>query len=190
MAYSISELRITIISKMPCHSIDASHHCPCRTIGCCGLPGRDGVGSGVCFVRCLGGDPPVLLGVQHVWGLLAVQFLQARHSGIWFAQSIARCLSIPAFTLMCPGNPTLRFFSSRTTVCIFLIRYCDSAIAERENPPLPILAMFKAWHMSDYSSCTLSPCHAIVADMLNSNNRLVNDSINETQPLPQPHMLP
>jgi len=48
----------------------------------------------------------------------------------------------------------------------FLIGNSVSCIAPCDNPPLAILAIFKARYMSDCSSCTWPPCLAIVADML------------------------
>jgi len=73
-----------------------------------GVRGRDGVSSVVAsgvYSRCwLGRAAPVTLLLQLVWGCFAVPFLQAGHPGDWFRRSIAGILSIPAFTLSCPGN--------------------------------------------------------------------------------------
>jgi len=80
--------------------------------------------------------------------------------------SIAGCLSIAAFKSTCPGNSTRRFFSSQASAHGIFIWNCVSSIAARENPPFAILAIFKARHVSDCSSCTRPPCLAIVADML------------------------
>jgi len=91
---------------------------------------------------------------------------QGRQPSIWFSQRIAWCVSIAAGTCVCPGNLTPRLFCSRTSARGFMIRHCISSIAERENPPLAILAIFTARRMSHCSSCTRPPCLAIVADML------------------------
>jgi len=67
---------------------------------------------------------------------------------------------------LCPSSSTPCFFSARTLVRGFLIRYCISSIVPCQNLSLAILAIFKARHMSDCSSCTWPPCLAIVADMV------------------------
>jgi len=108
----------------------------------------------------------VPLRLQLVWGFCAVPFCQGRQPSVGFSRSIAGCLSIAAFTFFCPGHSTPRFFYARSSVRGFLIRNCVSSIAECENPPLAIWAIFKARRMSDCSSCTRPPCLAIVADML------------------------
>jgi len=105
--------------------------------------------------------------------IFAVPFWQGMQPSVWFSRTFAGCLSIAAFTLLCPGNSTLRFFSSRTSARGFLISCCISSIAARENPPLAMLAIFKARRMSDCSSCTWPPCLAIVADMLKTSRKLV-----------------
>jgi len=97
---------------------------------------------------------------------------QGRQPSVWFSRSIARCLSIAASTFLCPGESTPHFFSSRTLAQGLLINNCVSPIAAHENPPLAILAIFKARRMSDYSSCTRPPCLAIVADMLKTNKEI------------------
>jgi len=107
-----------------------------------------------------------LLRLHHVCGLFMVPFWHGRQPDVWIWQSIAGCLCIAAFTLLCPGYSTPRFFSSRTLVQGFLIRYFIASIAAREKPSLAILAIFNARRMSDCSSCTRPPCLAIVADML------------------------
>ena len=159
-----------------------------------GIPGRGGVGSGVgsgaCCLSWLGEGAPVLLRLQLFCGYFALPFWQGRHLGVWFWWSIARCLSIAAFTFLSPGNSTPHFFSSRTLVQSVLIRYCVSAIAARKNTSLAILVIFKARRMSDCSSCTGPPCLAIVADILNTNKKLVAASNNEMRLLPQPHTNP
>jgi len=55
----------------------------------------------------------------------------------------------------------------------FLISCCISSLAACQNPPLAILAIFKARHMLDCSSCTWPPCLTIVADMLKTYMKLV-----------------
>ena len=73
-----------------------------------------GVGSGVGSLSRSGGGSPVPLLLHRVWGFCAVPFWQGRQPSVWFSQSIAVCLSIAAFTFLCPGNSTPRFFSSWT----------------------------------------------------------------------------
>jgi len=124
------------------------------------------VGSGVGCLSHSGGGAPVPLHLQCLWGFCAVPCWQGRQPSVWISWSIAGCHSIPAFTFLCPGNPTPHFFRSRTSARGFLNRKCVSSIAARENSPLAILAISKARHMSDCSSCTRPPCRAIVADML------------------------
>jgi len=121
----------------------------------------------------LGGGAPFALRLQRVSGFFAVPFWQGRQPSIWFSWTIARFLSIAAFTLLCPGDSTPHFFSSQTSVQGFLISCCVSFIAAREIPPLAILAIFKARRMSDCSSCTPPPCLAIVADMLKTSKKSV-----------------
>jgi len=133
--------------------------------GTCGGSGRGGAG--------LGGGAPLPLHLQRVCGCFVVPFWQWRQPSIWFSRTIAGCLSIAAFTLLCPGNSTPRFCPSRTSAWGVLISCCVSSIAARENPPLAILAIFKARRMSDCSSCTRPPCLAIVADMLKTSRKLV-----------------
>ena len=115
---------------------------------------------------------------------LAVLFRHGRQPSVGFSQTIAGGLSIAAFAFRCPANSTSRFLSSWTSVWGFRIRYCVSYLAACENPPVAILAIFKARPMSDCSSCTWLPCLAIVADMLKTYKKLVVASINEIQLLP------
>ena len=133
--------------------------------GAGGVPGPGGA--------CRGGGAPVPLYLQRLCGFFVVPFWKERQPSIWFLRTIAGCLLIAAFTLLCLGNWTPRFFSSRTSARGFLISCCVSSIAARENPPLAVLAIFKARGMSDCSSCTRPPCLAIVADMLKTSKKLV-----------------
>ena len=137
--------------------------------------GREGgfVGRGG---ACRGGGAPVPLHLQRVCGFFAVPFWQGRQPSIWFSWTIAGCLSIAAFTLLCSGNTTPSFFSSRTSARGFLISCCVSFIVVRENPSLAIVAIFKARRMLDCSSCTQPPCLAIVANMLKTYKKLVSAS--------------
>ena len=64
------------------------------------------------------------------------------------------------------GNTTPHFFSSRTSVGGFLISCCISSTVASEYPSFAILAIVKAGRLLDCSSCTRSPCLAIVTDML------------------------
>jgi len=120
-----------------------------------------------------GGGASVPLRLQRVCGFCAVTFWQGRQPSVWFSRTIAGCLSIAAFTLLCPANTTPRFFSSRTTARGFLISCCVYLLTARKNPSLAMLATLKARHMSDCSSCTRPPCLAIVADMLKTYKKLV-----------------
>ena len=137
-----------------------------------GVSGGSGIGSGVGCLSHSGAGAPVPLCLQCVWGFCAVPFWQGREPSVWSSQSMAGCLSIAVFTLLCPGNSTPHFFSSRTSARGFLIGNCISCTVARDNPPLAILAIFKARHMSDCSSCTRPPCLAIVADMLKPNKEI------------------
>jgi len=123
-----------------------------------GVPGLGGAGRG--------GDAPVPLRLHRVCGFFAVQCWQGSQPSIWFSRTIAGCLAIAAFTLWCAGHTTPRIFSFQAMVQSWLISWCVCSIAAREFPSLAILAIFKARHMSDCSSCTRPPCLAIVADML------------------------
>jgi len=49
-----------------------------------GVPGRDGIGPGVCCLRQLGRGAPVPLHLQHVCGFFGVPFWHGRHPGVWF----------------------------------------------------------------------------------------------------------
>jgi len=120
-----------------------------------------------------GGGAPVPLRLQRVCGFFVVPFGQGRQPSVWFSRIIAGCLSIAAFTLLCPGKKTPRYFSSRPLPHGFLICCCVSSIAARRNPSLAILAISKARHMLDCSSCTQSPFLALVADMLKTYKKLV-----------------
>jgi len=158
-------------------------------VGVGGVPGRGGVGSGVRTLRWAGGGAPVPLRVQPVCGFFAVPFWHGRQPDVWLWQSIARCLSIRAFTFLCPENSTPHFFSSRTSARGFLMTHFISLIAAREKPSLAILAIFNARRMSDCSSCTRSPCLAMVADMFKTYKTLVDASNNEIRLLPLPYTL-
>jgi len=135
------------------------------TGGAGGIPGLGGAGSGRV--------PPVPLRLQQLCGFFAVALWQWRRPSIWFSRTIAGCLSSTAFTLLCPGNTSPRFFSSRTLAGGFLISYCVSSIAAGENPSLALLAIFKARRMSDCSSCTRPLCLVIVAHMLKTYKKSV-----------------
>jgi len=119
------------------------------------------------------GGAPVLLLVQWVCGFFAVPIWQWRPPSIWLSWTIAGCLSIAAFTLLCPGNTIPLFFSSRTSPRCYLISCCISSIAAHKNTSLASLAIFKARWMSDCSSCTQPPCLTIVADRLKTYKKSV-----------------
>jgi len=106
---------------------------------------------------------------------------------VWTKHCWVFCIA--AFTFLCQGNSTPRFFSSQTTAHGFSLRYFVSAIAARQKPSLAILAIFNARRMSDCSSCTWPPRLAIVADMLKTYKTLVAVSNNEIQLIPLPYTL-
>ena len=111
--------------------------------------------------------------LQHVYRFGVVLFWQGRDPSGWFWECIAECLSITAFTFISPGNSTPHFFSSRTSVRGFLIRYCISSIAVRDNPAWAMLAILKTRRISHCSSHTRSPYFAIVTDVLKTYKKLV-----------------
>jgi len=129
------------------------------------------------------------IGSPGVCRFFAVPFWQGRQPDVWFWRRIAGCLCIAAFTFLCPGNSTPRFFSSQTSGRGILMTYFVSSIAARENPSFDILAIFNARRMSDCSNCTWPPCLAIVADMLKTYKTLVPASNNEIWLLPLPYTL-
>jgi len=63
--------------------------------------------------------------------------------------------------------PLFSYFGAR-----FLIRGGVFCIVVSQNHPLAIIAIFKAWHMSEYCSRTQPPCLAIVADILKPYKKL------------------
>jgi len=120
-----------------------------------------------------GGGAPGPLRLQLVCGFFAVPVRRGRLSPIWFSRTVAGCLSIAAFPLLCPGNTTPHFCYSRTSAGGFLISCCVSSIAAHATPALAILAIIKVRGMSDCSSCTRPACLAIVADMLKTFKKSV-----------------
>ena len=133
-----------------------------------GAGGVLGLGGASC-----GGGAPVPLRLQRVCRLGAVPFWQGRLPSVWFSRTIAVCPPIASFTPLYMRNTTLRIFACRTSALGFLISCCVSSIAAHKNPSLAILAIIKARHMSDYSSCTRPPFLAIVAVMLETYKNLV-----------------
>ena len=133
--------------------------------GAGGIPGRGGAHHG--------GGAPVPVVLHHVCGFFAVSFWRGRQPSIWFSRICAGCHSIAAFTFIYLRKTTPRFFFSRTSEQGFFICCCVSSVASHKNPPLAILAIFKARCMADCSSCTRPPCPAIVADMLKTYRKLV-----------------
>jgi len=105
--------------------------------------------------------------------ILCFGIMEGRQASVPLSRTIDGCLSITAFTLLCPGNTTPRFFPFRTSAYGFLISCCVSSIAAQENSSLAILALFKARCMSDCSSCNWPPCLAIVDEMLKTYKKLV-----------------
>lgn len=71
-----------------------------------------------------------------------------------------------------------------------MIRYFISSITACENPPLHIVATFRARHMADCSSWTQPPCLGIVAQTLKTDKKVVAASNNEIRLLLQPYTLP
>jgi len=112
-------------------------------------------------------EPPMCLWV------VCCAIWQRRQPSVKVSRTIVGCLSITTFTLLGPGNTTLHFFSSVTSVWGFLMRHCVSSIVAHKNPTLAILAIFKARGMLDWSSCTWPLCLAIVADMLTTYKKSV-----------------
>ena len=158
--------------KILFHSINAHHECQVRSIGCCCL--QNG-----CQLHCHAADSVLTSGCsfisQQIWiKLIVMLVILGEHIKIEKSSNgkrsmyinIAGCLLIAAFPFIRSGNTTPRFFSSGTSAQGFLIRNCISSIAACANPPLAILAIFKARRMSECSGCTQPPCLAIVADML------------------------
>jgi len=155
-----------------------------------GILGGGRVGSELSCLCLSGWGAPVPLGLKRDCGCFAVPLWQGMHLSGSFWQSIAWCLSIAAFTFVCPGNSTPRLISSWTSARGVLIRYRVFLIAGCEYPPGAILAIFKARHMSDCSSCTRPPYLAMVADMLKTYKKLVAASNNKIRLVPQPYTLP
>jgi len=133
--------------------------------------GTGGVPARGCAHR--GGDAPVPLRLLRICAFFAVPLGQQRQLSGWFSRTFPGCLSISAFTLLCPGNLTPHVFSSQTLAQSFLISCCVCSIAAHENPRLAILAIFEARRMSECSSCTRAPCLAIIADRLKPSKILV-----------------
>jgi hypothetical protein len=104
-----------------------------------------------------------------------------------FVWTIARRLSIAAFTMLCPAHSSPHFFTSQTSAQGFLIRCCVYSIGPCENPRLAILAVFQPTPMADCSRCTRPPCLAIVTDMLKTYKKLVAASKRKIWLLPQPY---
>jgi len=100
-----------------------------------GNPGRDGVG--------LGGGAPVSWRPRHVCGSFAMPFWQGRQPSVRFLWTVARCLSFAAFTFVCPETAKPRLLSAPNSAWAFLMKYCISPNAARENPPLAIWRYLK-----------------------------------------------
>ena len=111
--------------------------------------------------------------LQRVCGCFRLPFWPGRQPSVGFSRTMPGCVSIPAFTMLCPENTTPQFVSCWTSAQAFSISCCVSSIVARKNPPVVILAIFKERRMSDYSSCTRPPCLAIVADMLKTYRKLI-----------------
>jgi len=153
-----------------------------------GILGGRGVRSGVGSLNWSAGGVAVHWCLQCVWGFSAVPCWHRRQPSFWFSRSIAGYLTIAAFTFSCPGNPTPGIICSCTSAEDFLIKSCVSSIALCENPPLTILAIFKARRLSDFSRCTRPPCLAIVVEMLKTYQKLVAASTDEIWLLPLPYI--
>jgi len=136
-----------------------------------------------------GEGAPVSVSLQHDCSFFPVPLWKGRHLAVWYWRTITRCLSIAAFTCLCPGNWTSHFFSSWTSAQGVFIRYCISSIGACKNHHFAIVAIFNARHMSDCYSCTRPPCLAIVADMFKTYKKLCAASNNGMWLLRQPDML-
>jgi len=141
--------------------------------GAGGIPDAGAVGSCIRILHQSGWDALVTLHLHHVCGFRGVAMWQERQPSVWFSQTIAGCLSITPVTILSTANWAPWIFSSQTLVWHFMITnwYCSNAV--REYPPLAVMAIFEARCMSDCSSCTQTPCLAIVADMLKTFWKLV-----------------
>jgi len=171
-----------------------------RPGGAGGLLRRDGVASDVgfgvgswdsCAVCCLcqlGGCAPVTLGLHSVSRCFALQFWQGRRPFVGFRRSIAVCLTIVVFNLLCHGISTPQFFSFRTSTQGCIIRYCISCTVVHENPPLATVARLNSRVRSDCSSCIRPPCLAGGVDMSKTCKKLVATLNNEIWLVHQPHM--
>jgi len=87
-----------------------------------------------------------------------------------------RVSSYPSLHIFVPRKYLPHFISSQTSPRGFVISCCVASIVECKNPPLAILAIFKARCMSDCSSCTRPPCLTTVADMLKTYIKSVRTS--------------
>jgi len=131
-----------------------------------GVPGRGGISSGVGCLCRLGRGAPVRWCPKRVDAFFVVLIWEGRHPSGWSCWSIDGCLCIAALTILCTGNWTPCFFSSRTSAHGCWIRYCASSLAVSTKPPWAILAIFKAGCMMDWSSCSRPRCLASVTDMM------------------------
>jgi len=107
----------------------------------------------------------------------------------YFDEASLRALPLQPPFCLSNGNHTAHFFSSRTLACGFFITYCISCTAARGHPPLAIIAIVNARHISDCSSSTWPPCLAIVADMLKTYKKVVAACNNEIQLVCPPYTL-
>jgi len=153
------------------------------------MRGRIDIRFGIGSLRLTGRGAPIPLRPWHTCWFLAMPFWHGRQRSIWLSRTIARCLSISASTILCPGNSAPCALSSWALAGGLLIKYCLSSIVAHEHPSLAILAIFMARCMSDYSSCTRPPCLAIVADMSKTYKELVAAFKLEIRQLPLPYML-
>jgi len=153
------------------------------------IGGGGGVSSGVGSLHLPSRGVPVLWHLLRICGCVAHPFWQDLQPSIGISWTIAGCLSIAVFTCLCTGNSTPRSLSSPTLASGCIISFCISSIAACENPPLAILAISKASHRSDCSSCTRPPYLAIVADKFKTYKKLVAVLKNVFWLLPLPYLL-
>ena len=81
--------------------------------GAGGIPGWGAIGSGVSGLHWSSWGAPLPLHLHCFCSLFAVPFLQGRRLSISFSQTIARSLSIAAFTFRWPGNSNPCFLLRR-----------------------------------------------------------------------------
>jgi len=144
----------------------------CSPGGAGGILGGCGIGYGVGCLSWLHGGTPIPLRHQRPSRICAAPFWQGRRLSVWYLQAIAGCLSIAAFPLPCPFNPTPCLYSSQAWVGGFFVQQYVFFLAACKNTPLAILTLFKARCILNCCSCTRPTCLAIVPDKLKTFKKL------------------